>query len=115
MGRDAEFPLTPELEGNLAKLLAAVNIFRAAYGIPMIVSSGYRPGHFNTDAGGAGNSAHKTCEACDFHDSDGKLKAFAKENIPLLEQAGLYVEDFKSTPTWIHLQIRPTMYRFFKP
>ena len=78
MHRDAEFPLTPELEANLAKLLEAVNKLRALYGQPMYVSSGYRPGHYNKAAGGAPNSPHPQCQAVDFHDADGKLKAWDK-------------------------------------
>lgn len=115
MGRDAEFPLTPTLEANLTKLLKAVNIFRASYNHPMIVSSGYRPGHYNADAHGAKNSPHIDCQAVDFSDKDGEIKKWAQAHIEVLEKAGLYMEAPKSTPTWCHLQIRPTMYRIFIP
>lgn len=113
MGRDAEFPLSEELESNLSKLLAAVNQLRELYGKPMIVSSGYRPGRFNAAAGGAKNSSHLSCEAVDFKDADGALKAFCTPEI--LVKCGLYMEDPESTPTWCHLQIRPTKNRIFKP
>lgn len=115
MGRDKEFPLSADLRVNLGKLLTAVNGFRAAYGQKMTVSSGYRPGHYNSDAGGAKGSCHKTCEAVDFKDPDGAIKKFAQANIKVLEQFGLYMESPRSTPTWCHLQIRPTMYRIFVP
>lgn len=115
MGRDREYPLSHELEGNLIRLLLALDIFRAAYRRPMYVSSGYRPGHYNTAAGGAEKSAHPQCEACDFHDPDGALKHFALANLELLERAGLYMEEPARTPTWIHLQTRPTPYRIFTP
>ena len=93
MGRDVEFPLTPELEANLSKLLEAVNKLRTLYGKPMIVNSGYRPGHYNTDAGGAPNSAHQLCEAIDIKDEDGEVKKWI--TVEILEQCGLYQEDPK--------------------
>jgi len=115
MKRDAEYPLSKELESNLVRLLEKLNKFRAAYGKPMFVSSGYRPGKYNKSAGGAKNSCHLTCEACDFKDSDGKLKQFIKDNPKVLEECDLYQEHPDSTPTWVHLQTRPTKNRVFKP
>jgi uncharacterized protein YcbK (DUF882 family) len=106
MGRDKEFPLTPELEANLAKLLTALNKYRAIYGSPMLVSSGYRPGHYNRDAGGAAHSSHVVCLACDFHDSDGQLKAWVAANLHVLEDCGLYMEDPTHTKTWLHLTVQ---------
>lgn len=110
-------PLTPLMEANLAKLLDAVNKFRLLYGKPMIVSSGYRPPEHNKRVGGAPNSSHLTCEAVDFRDKDGAIKAWVQANLGVLEQCGLYAEAFEATPTWIHLQIRrPTSgSRIFKP
>lgn len=113
MKRDKEYPLSKEQEDNLIKLLSAVNKLRALYGKPMLVSSGYRPGKYNTAAGGAAKSAHLTCEAVDFKDADGKLKAWVTPEI--LKQCGLYMEDPAATPSWIHVQIRPTKNRIFKP
>ena len=113
MGRDAEYPLTPELEANLTSLLEAVNKLREAYGKPMYVSSGYRPGKYNVAAHGAPNSAHCLCMAVDFHDSDGALKDWV--TVGILEACGLYQEDPSRTPTWLHVQIRPTRNRVFKP
>jgi hypothetical protein len=43
MGRDKQAPLTGPMEVNLEKLLKAVNKFRAVWGKPMKVTSGYRP------------------------------------------------------------------------
>ncbi len=113
MGRDKEFPLTPTLEGNLNALLTAVNTLRSLYGKPMTVSSGYRPGHYNEDAGGAYSSPHLTCQAVDFHDGDNSLKNWV--TIEILEQCGLYQEHPDHTPTWLHVQIRPTHNRIFIP
>lgn len=115
MGRDRDYPLTPEQERNLEKLLIAVNQVRAAYGKPMRVSSGYRPGHYNKAAGGAKNSSHVTCQAVDFADPDRSLAAWCLDNLEVLIEAGLYLEEPAYTPTWVHLQIRPTKKRVFIP
>ncbi len=106
MGRQDEYPLTSELLANLAHLLAALNQFRGIYGIPMRVTSGYRPGKYNTAASGARNSCHLTCEACDFADPTGALDQFCVNNQELLEVCGLYLESPVNTPGWTHLQTR---------
>lgn len=115
MGRDTEYPLDAKLEANLKKLLIAVNKLRELYGKPMIVSSGYRPGKYNKAAGGAKNSSHLTCEAVDFKDHDGALKAWI--TVDILKQCGLWQEEPSRTPTWLHVQIRsiPSGSRVFKP
>lgn len=113
MDREQEYPLTAEMEKNLDKLLIAVNKLRTAYGKPMYVSSGYRPGKYNQAAGGASKSSHLTCEAVDFKDADGAIKAWI--TVKILEDCGLYMEWPGATPTWCHVQIRPTKSRVFKP
>lgn len=107
MGRDSEYPLSEDLERNLAVLLGRLNQFRDAYGIPMLVSSGYRPGRYNQAAGGATHSAHLTCEACDFHDYDGALRDWILSSPSILDTCDLYLEDPQHTPGWCHLQSRP--------
>lgn len=119
MKRDAQYPLTPELESNLAKLLVAVNKLRKLYGKPMFVSSGYRPGHFNVKAGGGKRSAHLSLEAADFADKDRALTNFCTDDI--LEECGLWMEDPAIATTWTHVQVRepksrvPGRTRVFKP
>lgn len=113
MGRDRDYPLTPDLMQNLDKLLIAVNKLRDAWGKPLIVTSGYRPGHYNKSAKGAIKSAHTTCEAVDFKDADGEFGKWCLANLPLLEECGLYMESPAYTheppgKRWIHVQIRPT-------
>ena len=115
MGRDKEYPLDDTLESNLNKLHEALNKFRTIYGKPMVVSSGYRPGKYNEIAHGANNSAHLTCEACDFEDNDGKLKKWILSHVNVLYDCGLYMEHQDNTPTWCHLQTRKTINRIFKP
>jgi len=119
MKRDKEYPLTPTLEANLAKLLVAVNKLRKLYGKPMFVSSGYRPGHYNAKAGGGKKSAHLSLEAVDFKDADRLLTNFCTDDI--LEECGLWMEDPAVATTWTHLQTRepksrvPGRTRVFKP
>lgn len=106
MGRDKEFPLDTGLNTNLTMLLEALNKFRTVYNKPMFVSSGYRPGAYNKAAGGAPNSAHALCLACDFHDLDGQLDAWCESNLDVLAKCGLYLENPPQTPGWCHLTVR---------
>lgn len=125
MNRDRQYPLNSELENNLKLLLTALNKLRAIYGKPMYVSSGYRPGNFNSSAGGAKKSTHMSCQACDFKDIDGSLAKYCLDNLYLLKQCGLYLEDPRWTRIkdkngkivsgWTHLQIRPVNKRVFIP
>lgn len=115
MGRDKEYPLSPELEANLADLLVKINKFRATYGSPLIVTSGYRPGHYNKQAGGAPNSTHLVCQAVDLADSQGILAKWCQDHVPVLEDCGLYMESPVRTPGWVHLQTRVTRNRIFVP
>lgn len=116
-GQEQKHPLSSTMEGNLLRLLAALNKLRLTYGKPMIVSSGYRPPEHNKKVGGAPNSCHLTCEAADFRDKDGELKKWCMDNLQVLADCGLYMEDPLSTPTWCHLQIRMPVSgrRVFKP
>ena len=112
MNRDEEYPLTPEMEDNLSKLLEAVNKLRTLYGKPMYVSSGYRPGKYNEAAGGAKKSAHLVCKAVDFKDVNEELETWITDEI--LEQCGLWREDPEKTKGWVHVDIVPRKNRTFK-
>lgn len=52
-------------------------------------------------------SSHLYGAAVDIGDADGKLKAWLQTAIgkKALVDCGLWAEDYKSTPTWVHLQI----------
>lgn len=105
-GRQIEYPLTPELEANAADLCEHVNKLMAMVGwpeIPLRISSGYRPGHYNTDAKGAKGSAHLVCKAVDIVDSDDSLDAFLNDNREFLMDCGLRLENPGETHTWSHL------------
>jgi len=104
MGREKVDPLSEDQEANLEKLLIAVNKLRALYGKPMHVTSGYRPASVNAKIGGGKKSAHLTLEACDFADKDRSLTNFCTDDI--LEECGLWAEDFRIATVWLHVQIR---------
>ena len=118
-GRDRDYPLDAKLEQNLNQLLDAVNKLRKVYGKPFIITSGYRPGHYNKSARGAKKSAHMSCQAVDIRDTDGEIAKWCLSNLKLLEEAGLYMESpiYTQTPAarWLHLQTRPTKNRVFIP
>lgn len=99
----------------MENLLTKLNILREKWGKPMTITSGYRPGRYNTAAGGARNSAHLTCEAVDIADADGSLKKYLLKNLDLLEKAGLWMEHPDRTPSWCHLQTRAVKNRVFNP
>lgn len=118
MGREKDAPLTGIMEVNLEKLLRAVNKFRAVYGKPMKVTSGYRPAAINaTVPGAAKKSNHMACLAVDFADSDGKLAEYCLNNLKLLEEFGIWLEDPAFTKGWVHMQVVPPRSgnRIFKP
>lgn len=105
----------PDLEANLANLLIALNKFRAVYAVPMFCTSGLRDPVHNAAVGGKPGSAHLTCEAADFADDKRLLRDFCLGNLPLLEECGLWMEDPKWTPGWVHLQSRAAINRVFIP
>lgn len=118
MGRDKQYPLTGPMEVNLEKLLKAVNKFRAVYGKPLKVTSGYRPAAINSQVKGAAKASnHMVCLAVDLADSDGKLAEYCLNNLKLLEEFGLWMENPGSTKGWVHLQCVPPRSgsRVFKP
>lgn len=102
---------------NLNQLLKKVNKFRTLYNQPMIVSSGYRTmeDHLRIYAEKGITdkkkiplrSKHLTGQAVDFYDSSKKLKKFILENLDDISAIGLWLEDFKATPNWVHIQSTP--------
>lgn len=118
MGRDKQAPLTSELKENLETLLTALNKFRAIYGKPMIVTSGYRPPEINAGVPNAAkHSNHMICLACDFKDADGSLDQWCIDNQQVLVDCGLWQESPASTGGWCHLQCVPPKsgHRVFVP
>ena len=118
--------LEKDIQTNLTELHRKVNLLRSAYGKPMIVTSGLRTKKHHLDIYARKGifppkvpmkSNHLFGRAVDFADGDGKLKAWVLENIKLVEEIGLYMEDFSATKTWLHVQINKPKSgkRFFKP
>lgn len=110
MGRDKTYAVdyTQEISDNIDKLLPALNLFREAYGIAMVVSSGWRPESINKSVGGASKSNHMIGLACDFKDHDGKITEFAlkMDQEGKLKEWGLWLENPKNTPGWCHLDVK---------
>lgn len=102
------YPTTDEINSNLQMLLVALNKVRAAYNIPMIVTSGLRSvadqQRINPSAP---KSKHLLGLAADISDPDGNLWKWCMVNIQVLIEADIYLEDKAHTPTWVHMQCVP--------
>lgn len=108
MGRDTEYAseYTQEISDNLDKLLIPLNQIRTAYNIPMIVNSGWRPAEINAATpGAAAHSKHMIGLACDIKDNDSSLWAWVLNNLTLMQQLGIFMEDKRYTPGWVHFQL----------
>lgn len=102
------YAATPEIQKNLDTLLERMNAVRTAYGKPMTVTSGLRSEADQVRINpSAPKSKHLLGAACDILDSDGSLKTWCKGNLALLATVGLWLEDFGSTPNWVHFQVLP--------
>ena len=104
-----------EHKNNYTALKAKVAVILAKFGEVRSVTSGYRSmeDHLRIYAEKGitdktkipMKSKHLFGQALDIADSDGKLKEFLKNNVSLLEENGLWCEDFAYTKTWVHFQI----------
>jgi uncharacterized protein YcbK (DUF882 family) len=105
----------PELEANLAELLVKINKVRAAYNLPLTVTSGFRDKNdqiriynakgITDEAQMHMSSKHFFCQAVDIFDPNKELQKWTKDNLALIEEIGLWMEDFGSTSDWLHYQI----------
>lgn len=122
MGRDVSHAnsLTADIRRNAGLLLLLVNELlseAAAEGVqPGIdaqthcaVASGWRPPGINAKtANAAKNSKHLSGDAIDIRDVRGRaLAQWCLRNLDVLERLGLWMEDPRWTPTWVHLQRVP--------
>ncbi len=81
------------------------------------VDSGWRPPAINAATPGAAtNSTHLGAQAADIWDADRLLARWILQNeidckaagrLSYATQIGLWFEDFRTTPTWVHGQIVP--------
>ena len=123
MGREARYAadLTDEVTANAALLLKRVNRLLAAAAKEKVapgidkrsgtaVASGWRPKAINDATANAGKaSRHVTGLAIDLRD-DPPGRALARwclRNPKRLERIGLWMEDPRWTPSWVHLQAVP--------
>lgn len=114
------YPTTPEIEANLSVLLTRLNQLRTAYGVPMIVTSGLRSVEqqqrlIATGISNATKSHHLSGQAADIYDPHNALYQWCQNNVPVLEQCGLWCEEDRGF--WVHFQSIPPKSgkRFFKP
>lgn len=109
MGRDKLYPeeLTDAHRMNAQRTVDKANALLELFGEKRRCVSGWRPHSINAATKGAApNSKHVLCMAIDLEDANKELKGFIMNDQALLERLDLYMEDIRSTPTWVHLQIK---------
>lgn len=113
---------------NLKQLLEKISILRTKFGKPLKVSNAYRSKKHHLDIYKKKGitdeklipmkSKHLYGQAVDL--AGPNIKEFHKfllDNIPLLEELGIYCEDFSATTSWAHCQLvaPKSDKRFFLP
>lgn len=109
---------TVEQKVNMLTLWSRLNKVREAFAKPMLITSGVRDAKLQAAINPkAPNSAHTRGQAADILDLKGVLKTWCNDNVPLLEEIGLWMEDFDYTRAWVHMQTVPPKsgHRFFIP
>jgi hypothetical protein len=111
-GRDKEYAneITQTIRDNAAVTVEKINELLALAGRSDIstVNSGWRPRGVNdATRNAAGNSPHLTAEAADLPDADRMLAEWCVDNLDSLREIGLWMEDPRWTPTWVHVQTHP--------
>jgi hypothetical protein len=107
MGRDKKYTneLTSEIRNNINLLLNSVNPFISKCPYECHVNSGWRPAAINSATSGAATkSTHLSGLAVDIADPKGDLRRWVLCNLGGLQICGLWCEDFRWTPTWVHFQ-----------
>lgn len=118
MQRHWEYPITEAMAVNMARVWFRINKLLSQYPAEIKgprVSSGYRPGHYNTQAGGAAKSTHLSCEAVDIRDPGNGLDQWLDSNQSKLIECELWREAPEKTNGWSHLDTRPRRSRTFNP
>lgn len=125
LGKYKESDIKPEHLPNLKELHEKIQKIRTAYGKPMTITNCYRSMEHHLriykDKGITDirripmKSKHLEGKALDVSDPDGKLMAWAKDNVKTLEEVGIWCED--GTKGWLHCQTSPpkSKKRFFMP
>lgn len=112
MGRDVTHAeeLTDEIQRNAQVTVDRVNELLARAGRSDIheLRSGWRPQSIDAALGDRpAPSRHITAEASDLPDGDRSLATWCVDNLDVLEELGLWMEDPRWTPTWVHFQTQP--------
>jgi len=115
MGRDVKYAasLTAEIKRNGPETVRRVNLLLQLYKEDTgrdvdKVSSGWRPPAVNDETSNAAlTSNHLLAAAVDVVDELRQFAAWCVLNPSKLAACGLWVEDPRWTPTWVHLQIVP--------
>ena len=111
-GRDKEYAseLTDAIRAKAEITVERANELLARAGRSDIntVNSGWRPMAVNDSTSNAAKgSKHLSAEAIDLPDTDRTLATWCADNLDVAEEIGLWFEDFRWTPTWVHCQIIP--------
>ena len=111
-GRDVSHAeeLTDEINRNAKVTVDRVNELLARAGHSDIdhVNSGWRPQGVNdATRNSAANSRHLSAQAVDIGDADRALAHWCVDHLDDLREIGLWMEDPRWTPDWVHLQITP--------
>lgn len=100
--------VSPDIAVAAQDLLNKVNAFLEHWDREAHMTSGYRSPEYNkTVKGAAPNSNHMSGKAIDISDSDKALAKFCLVKKQLLADYGLWCEDPRTTPTWVHFQSVP--------
>lgn len=111
-GRDVSYSmeLTEEIRANAERTVEAVNelLVRSGHSDINLLNSGWRPRAVNESTANSGaKSTHISGQAADIPDSKRNLATWCVDNLDDLEEIGLWMEDPRWTPTWVHVQIVP--------
>ena len=112
MGRDKTHgeELSDEVQSNAQITVQRTNELLARAGRSDInsVNSGWRPRGVNeATSNAAATSRHITGQAVDLPDADRTLSEWCVDNLDDLRGIGLWMEDPRWTPTWLHVQTVP--------
>lgn len=117
-----DYPTSELIDSNLSILCDRLNLLEKASSLIFVVTSGLRSEQQQSDLILQGktmafHSKHLTGQAADIYDPSKVLQSWCLANVERLEGIGVWCEDFRSTPNWVHFQIVSPVseHRFFIP